>query len=162
MKTIFSTPFGWAIVIVGVLLIAIIIRLFVWWLRRKGNLELHSSTTSSPLQTGISEPQNPYSTSPPSIPKQIPKPFDYQAEWWKELSRWYREQNGWKCEECHIFLNSDRYYLHTHHICGTRHNNPQHLKALCIRCHAEQRGRKHRRLRKTEDYKRFVEKYGRQ
>ena len=180
----------WVIVIAGIFLIAIIIQLRKWWKRRRGgtytppeiqkpyptdpevpqrkisepqtpyfsNLELHGGQG----KRRKSKPQIPYFSTPPPIPKLIPQPFDYQAEWWKELSRWYRYRKGWRCEECQISLSNDPYYLHTHHIWGTQHSEPKDLKALCLGCHAEQPGQNHRGLRETEDYKRFIEKYGRQ
>ena len=176
----------WVIVIAGIFLIAIIIQLRKWWKRRRGgtytppeiqkpyptdpevpqrkisepqtpyfsNLELHGGQG----KRRKSKPQIPYFSTPPPIPKLIPQPFDYQTEWWKELSRWYRHRKGWRCEECQISLRSDHYYLHTHHIRGTQYNKPKDLKALCLGCHAEH----HWGLRETKDYKRFIEKYGRQ
>ena len=103
-----------------------------------------------------------YTTPPPLLPKNIPQPFDYQAEWWINYSRWYRDQKGWRCEECQIALNGDRYFLHTHHIWGTRHNELKDLKALCIGCHAEQPSENHRALRHNKDYSHFMRKYGKQ
>ena len=191
MKTVLSTIFGWAIVIAGVFLIFVIIQLWEWWKRRRYGTytppEIQESDPTDPevRQTRISESQTPYlsnlelhggqgkerkskpqipyfSTPPPPIPKLIPQPFDYQAEWWKALSRWYRHQKGWRCEECQISLSNDPHYLHTHHIWGTQHSEPKDLRALCLGCHAEQPGQNHRGLRGTEDYKHFIKKYGRQ
>ena len=185
MRTILSKIFGWA----GEFLIVAIIRLWEWWKRRRGGTytppEIQKSDTTDPEvpQKKISEPQTPYfsdfelhraqdkrrkskprtpyfPTSPPPIPKLISQPFDYQAKWWKKLSWWYRNQKGWRCEECQISLRSDHYYLHTHHIRGTRYNKLKGLKALCLGCHAEQPGRHHHGLRDTEDYKNFIKKYG--
>ena len=59
------------------------------------------------------------------------------AGWWKKYSTWYREQRNWTCEVCQFSLKDDRYYLHTHHIWGTRHNDPKDLMALCIGCHSD-------------------------
>ena len=173
METILSTIFGWAIVIAGVFLIVIIIQLIEWWQKRKGGTRTPPEIPKNPPptvkhpeppETRISEPQAPYYSRPPpsSIPELIPHPFDYQAEWWKVLSKWYRDQKNWRCEECKISLINDRYYLHTHHIWGTQYNEPKDLKALCLGCHAEQPGRHHHMLRKTEDYKHFMKKYGKQ
>ena len=130
------------------------------------DVELHSSDVELHSGRGKrrkSKPRTPYfSTSPPPIPKSVPYPFDYQAKWWKKLSRWYRNQKDWRCEECQISLSNDPYYLHTHHIRGTRYNKLKGLKALCVGCHAEQPGQHHRGLKDTEDYKNFMKKYGRQ
>ena len=88
--------------------------------------------------------------------------FDYQAPWWQDYSWLYRHVRDWQCEECQLSLNSDRQYLHTHHIYGTQHNNPNDLKALCIACHSKQPGTNHHRLTTLEDYPEFMEKYGEQ
>ena len=86
--------------------------------------------------------------------------FDYQAPWWKDYSWLYRHVRDWQCEECQLSLNSDRQYLHTHHIYGTQHNNPNDLKALCIAYHSEQLGTNHEKLKSLKDYREFKEKYG--
>ena len=88
--------------------------------------------------------------------------FDYQSPWWQDYSWLYRHVRGWQCEECQLSLNLDRQYLHTHHISGTQHNDPNDLKALCIACHSEQPGTNHHRLTTLEDYPEFMEKYGEQ
>ena len=72
----------------------------------------------------------------------------------------YRHVRGWQCEECQLSLNLDRQYLHTHHISGTQHNDPKDLRALCIACHSGQPGENHRKLKTTDDYHTFMEKYG--
>ncbi len=183
MRTILSKIFDWA----GAFLIVAIVRLWEWWERRRDDTytlpEIQESDTTDPEmpQGKISEPQTPYrldlelhsdqeqkskpripylSTSPPPVPKPVPHPFDYRANWWRELSWWYRNQKGWRCEECKISLRNDPYYLHTHHIRGTRYNKLKGLKALCVGCHAEKPGQYHRGLRDTEDYKNFMKKYG--
>ena len=88
--------------------------------------------------------------------------FDYQSPWWQDYSWLYRHVRGWQCEECQLSLNSDRQYLHTHHLYGTQHNDPNNLKALCIACHSEQPGENHRKLETEDDYHTFMEKYGSQ
>ena len=88
--------------------------------------------------------------------------FDYQSPWWQDYSWLYRHVRDWRCEECQLSLNSDRQYLHTHHISGTMHNDPNDLKALCIACHSKQPGTNHHRLTTLEDYPEFMEKYGEQ
>ena len=86
--------------------------------------------------------------------------FNYQSPWWRDYSWLYRHVRGWQCEECQLSLNLDRQYLHTHHISGTQHNDPNDLKALCIACHSEQPGTNHERLESRQDYREFKEKYG--
>ena len=88
--------------------------------------------------------------------------FDYQSPWWQDYSWLYRHVRGWQCEECQLSLNLDRKYLHTHHISGTMHNDPNDLRALCIACHSEQPGTNHHRLTTLEDYHDFIEEYGEQ
>ena len=106
-------------------------------------------------------PDSNYSTPPPAIPQEIPKPFDYGASWWKKYSEWYRNEKGWTCEECELDLNHDHYYLQTHHIRGTQYNEPQYLKALCLGCHAEQLAPSgHHRLKEGSNYTEFITKYG--
>ena len=86
--------------------------------------------------------------------------FNYQSPWWQDYSWLYRHVRGWQCEECQLSLNSDRQYLHTHHISGTQHNDPNDLRALCIACHSEQLGTNHEKLKSLKDYPEFMEKYG--
>ena len=88
--------------------------------------------------------------------------FDYQSPWWQDYSWLYRHVCGWQCEECLLSLDVDRQYLHTHHLYGTQHNDPNDLKALCIACHSKQPGLNHHKLTATEDYHEFMEKYGKQ
>ena len=120
----------------------------------------------SPLSADIElhSGRNPesFSTPPPAIPGTVPHPFDYQADWWRDYSRWYRDQQGWQCEECKISLYSERRYLHTHHIWGTAHNDPKDLRALCIACHAEQPGWNHHLLKEYTDYHEFMQKHRKQ
>ena len=86
------------------------------------------------------------------------EPFDYEAAWWRTLSVWYRKQQNWKCEACHLSLHIHTGYLHAHHIWGTRLSTPEDLIALCIGCHAEQPGHDH--LKEESDYQGFMKRYG--
>ena len=52
-------------------------------------------------------------------------------------------------------------FIHTHHIWGTRYNEPEDLRLLCIGCHSEQPGENHYRLKGTLDYRGFMKRYGR-
>ena len=85
--------------------------------------------------------------------------FDYQSPWWQDYSYLYRHVREWQCEDCQLSFNSDRYYLHVHHRLGTMHNHPKDLRALCIACHSEQPGVNHRKLKTTNHYHMFMEKY---
>lgn len=86
--------------------------------------------------------------------------FDYSSEAWRERSRTCRERAGWQCEQCGIDLESAPHLLHAHHKWGTRYNNPEDLKALCIGCHAEEPGSEHQTLKSYPDYLQFMERYG--
>ena len=90
------------------------------------------------------------------------EPFDYGSLGWKKRSRRQREQEKWRCQACHLSLHRHKYYLHTHHIWGTRYNEPKDLRVLCIGCHSEQPGENHYRLKGTRDYRGFMKRYGRQ
>ena len=94
------------------------------------------------------------------IPDVIPDPFNYEASWWQEISRWYKEDKGWRCEICGALFPKNSRYLETHHIRGPQHNNPEDLMALCTGCHADQRGRNHEKMKKRSKYKSFIDKYG--
>ncbi len=79
---------------------------------------------------------------------------------WKEISRDYREKRKYICEDCGIDLSEkeDRRYLHCHHVnVDPSDNRYSNLKALCIKCHAEQPGHEH--VKNSPDYKQFVRKY---
>ena len=78
---------------------------------------------------------------------------------WKLLSLQCRQNAGWKCQECTIDLKDNHRFLHTHHIRGTRYNRPEDLKALCIRCHAEQPGQGHNGMKNMPDYQEFLRLY---
>ena len=110
-------------------------------------VELHS----------ISEPETPYHTTRlPETPTKISEPLNYPDSW--EKTSWhYREQKEWQCERCKLSLHQHKYYLHTHHVYGTRYDN---LMALCIGCHSEQLGINHLLLKETPDYQGFIERYG--
>ena len=117
----------------------------------------HVAQQPSPI---VREKVSDFSTPHPGIPSVIPDPFDYNAQWWKDYSLWYRVQRSWTCESCQISLYDDQQYLHTHHRWGTRYNDPDDLQALCIACHAEQPGSGHQRLRDEQHYHEFINKYG--
>ena len=83
----------------------------------------------------------------------------YDADWWKELSRWYRAQKNWQCESCNLQLPENSRFLHTHHIFGRRLTTPEDLMALCIDCHSQQPGPGHEALRETDDHSEFIIRY---
>ena len=115
------------------------------------------TTPETPL---ISEPKTPYDTSQPSEPpSQLSEPSNY-PDAWEKIAQQYKEQVDWQCESCNIsFKHEYKYYLHTHHIYGTRYDN---LMALCIGCHSEQPGINHLLMKETADYQGFIARYGKQ
>ena len=114
---------------------------------------------TTPETPSISEPKTPYHTTQLSeTSAKISEPSNYPDSW-KEISWQYKEQQGWQCESCKLSLHQHKYYLHTHHIYGTRYDN---LKALCIGCHSEQWGINHLLLKETSDYQGFIAHYGKQ
>ena len=58
--------------------------------------------------------------------------------YWPAISRWYRQEQDWICENCGINLQARREFLDTHHVRGRLFNSPADLKALCIKCHSDQ------------------------
>ena len=76
---------------------------------------------------------------------------------WNLRSLQCREKAGWKCEECSIDLGINRKFLHAHHLRGTRYNQPEDIRALCIGCHAEQ---PRHQMKNLPDYLEFMDQYG--
>jgi hypothetical protein len=86
---------------------------------------------------------------------------DYSIDF-REISTRYRAENGWKCENegCRIDLSDPSYrkYLHTHHLNAQKHDDRrENLKALCIRCHAEEPMHEH--LKYSTEYREFMKIY---
>jgi hypothetical protein len=85
-------------------------------------------------------------------------PPDLSADnsYWGALSSWIREEKRWTCEneKCRINLEDRRSDLHVHHIFGRGFNSPQHLKVLCIACHAEEPG--HEFMKAHPKYEAFL------
>ena len=89
-----------------------------------------------------------FSDSPPEISAHNP--------YWRDLSFWMRAKKQWTCEneECRINLEDRPSDLHVHHIRGRGYNSPQHLKVLCIACHAEEPG--HAFMKAYPEYEAFL------
>ncbi|MYC39522.1 MAG: hypothetical protein F4X55_00660 [Candidatus Dadabacteria bacterium] len=114
-------------------------------------------TEVTPDTSSLSEPKTPYHTTQLSeTPAKVSEPFNY-SDSWKRISLEYKEQKAWQCEMCQLSFRQHKYYLHTHHIYGTRYDN---LMALCIGCHSEQPGINHLLLKETSDYQGFIAHYG--
>ena len=86
-----------------------------------------------------------YKTSPPEL-------FSENA-YWRALSFWLRREKRWSCEKCGINLVERQHDLHVHHIFGKAYNSPQHLKVLCIECHADEKD--HDFMKDYPEYKAF-------
>ena len=124
--------------------------------QQDGGVEDVKATPETP---SISEPKTLYDTTRPSeIPSKVSEPPNYPDSW-EKTSLHYREQKEWQCEMCKLSLHQHKYYLHTHHIYGTRYDN---LMALCIGCHSEQPGINHLLLKETSDYQGFIRRYGKE
>ena len=81
--------------------------------------------------------------------------------YWTRLSRWYRAELNWKCEECQIDLSQKRYFLHVHHVKGRGWNSLEDLKALCVGCHAKQtEPEDHSFMKNDEQYQDFLTEAG--
>ena len=92
--------------------------------------------------------------------KTDPPTLSQNNEYWTELSNWYRKQRGWTCENCNLNLKKDKRFLDTHHIFGRGYNSPEHLKALCVGCHAEQKTPSdHSFMKNDKRYRKFVRTY---
>ena len=64
---------------------------------------------------------------------------------WRKLSRAYREEQNFTCEECgfggdDLESNYDKRYIHTHHINSNEllNTHRDNLKAVCVLCHYKQ------------------------
>ena len=156
-------------IIVG-LSLTLIILLFAIWTERKNMRVLQAETSQrvdshvKALQAEISRLEGvrralakgnqldgkisvSYRKSPPEL---------FQSNlYWRELSEWLREEKQWTCERCNICLKDRKYDLHVHHIFGRGFNSPQHLKVLCIGCHAEEPD--HAFMKAYPEYKAFLE-----
>ena len=66
--------------------------------------------------------------------RNVPPDLSGDNPYWRDLSRWIREEKQWTCEKCRINLEERRSDLHAHHVFGRGFNSPQHLKVLCIAC----------------------------
>jgi len=63
---------------------------------------------------------------------------EYGANW-RNISRVYREKQGWYCEKCGKNLNKNKGELETHHINRNKFDvNESNLMALCHRCHEKE------------------------
>lgn len=97
-----------------------------------------SQITREPIHTDITAPKNDYPLN------------------WEQIARRYKEDRGWKCEACGFDLGDEgsKRFLHVHHENGLKYDNdPENLRALCIRCHAKQP--QHQRLRSHPDYEKY-------
>lgn len=84
------------------------------------------------------------------------KKSQYKSSW-KELSLYVRNKANWHCERCNINLSKHKHLLHTHHIdLNIRNNSFSNLQALCIKCHSNMPGGRHKDLKNTPAYKEYL------
>ena len=90
-----------------------------------------------------------------------PPPELYHGNvYWTKLSDYCRAEKKWSCEVCKIDLKHDTQYLDTHHKLGRGYNSPQHLKVLCVGCHAKQKTPMDHSFMKADGrYRAFMNKY---
>lgn len=87
-------------------------------------------------------------------------PNMYQRDW-KKISKEYKARQNYQCEgeNCQHRDLSDKdlqKFLHCHHVDFDKtHNHFSNLKALCIRCHAQQA--RHGHLKKHPHYKKYTQ-----
>ena len=86
--------------------------------------------------------------------RNVPPDLSADNPYWRDLSRWIREEKQWTCEKCRINLEERQSDLHAHHVFGRGFNSPQHLKVLCIACHAEEPY--HEFMKEHPEYKAFL------
>jgi ribosomal protein L40E len=91
-------------------------------------------------------------------------PLNHYRTGFRETSARYRSENDWICEnlQCRVDLShpSLHKYLHTHHLNAEKYDDRrENLRALCIRCHAEEP--MHAHLKKSPDYGEFMKVYSR-
>ena len=132
--------------------------------KRQSSRKTYSSKRTASLDRQLAELTKAFIPSKRSIRKTSnnaePPTLPQSDEYWAELSTWYREQNDWTCEQCNLDLSNGKQYLDTHHMLGRGYNSPEHLQALCIGCHAEQRTPvDHRFMKNDKRYWRFVRTY---
>ena len=124
------------------------------WRAAKGVPNFHVSNEKQVLVTEL---------TPSLYTDNIDRPkLGHDNIYWKQLSRWYRQEKSWECEGCSENFENDRMYLDVHHVRGRAFNNPEagDLKVLCVRCHAKQtEPDDHSHMKNGERYKEFVRKF---
>jgi hypothetical protein len=67
-------------------------------------------------------------------------PLDDYTDNFAEISYRVRKEAGWRCQKCYLWVGPHRsQYLHVHHKNGNRRDNKTaNLRALCIKCHADE------------------------
>jgi hypothetical protein len=90
--------------------------------------------------------------------------FGYTLNW-QQISREYRKEKEYTCENCKIKVDepSDRRFIHVHHKSGNKLNNRRNnLECLCVLCHANKDSRHEQnfeRRRIQAEISAFINKY---
>ena len=86
----------------------------------------------------------------------LTSPLNMYSEDFGEIGTRLKEKLNWECQGCNRNLGEKhlRKYLHVHHINSQKNDNRgDNLKALCLKCHAEEDGHGHM---KNERYREFL------
>jgi len=77
-----------------------------------------------------------FSEKPKYTCENIPK-NEYPNDW-KDISRKFRKNKNWRCNDCNLNLIDHHNLLHVHHINHGRFDNrSSNLQAVCIDCHSK-------------------------
>jgi len=128
--------------------------------RRQGFRKTNQSELSTRLDKQLKELSEAFIPNEKKIRNDEPPTLSQDEEYWKKLSIWYRNHRKWTCEQCNLNLRKNKKFLDTHHVLGRGYNSPEHLMALCIGCHAEQKiPTDHSFMKNTDRYLQFVRTY---
>ena len=95
--------------------------------------------------------------STPKYTNVTSRPNEYPPDWTR-ISESYRQRRNWICENCGHNLRHDKQGIEVHHINGHKaYNRDEDLRALCVRCHANEPGHGH--MTQLPKYYEFIRKY---
>ena len=88
-------------------------------------------------------------------------PMNNYSSDWASVSRAFRTKVRWLCSKCTVEFSAVdlQRFLHVHHLNGMKNENHEsNLRALCVKCHAEEP--EHGHVRFTLQYKEFMSRFG--